>query len=68
MASFNRVILLGNMTRDPELKYISSGTAVTEIGLAINDRRKGPNGDWIEETTFVDVTLWGRTAESPANT
>jgi single-strand DNA-binding protein len=63
MASFNRVILLGNVTRDPELRYIPSGTAVTEIGLAVNDRRKGPNGDWIEETTFVDVTLWGRTAE-----
>jgi single-strand DNA-binding protein len=63
MASFNRVILLGNVTRDPELRYIPSGTAVTEIGLAVNDRRKGPAGDWIEETTFVDVTLWGRTAE-----
>jgi single-strand DNA-binding protein len=63
MASFNRVILLGNVTRDPELRYIASGTAVTEIGLAVNDRRKGPNGDWIEETTFVDVTLWARTAE-----
>ena len=63
MASFNRVVLLGNLTRDPELRYIPSGTAVTDIGLAINDRRKGPNGDWIEETTFVDVTLWGRTAE-----
>jgi single-strand DNA-binding protein len=63
MASFNRVILLGNMTRDPELRYIPSGTAVTEIGLAVNDRRKGANGEWIEETTFVDVTLWGRTAE-----
>jgi single-strand DNA-binding protein len=63
MASFNRVILVGNLTRDPELKYIPSGTAVAEIGLAVNDRRKGPNGDWIEETTFVDVTLWARTAE-----
>ena len=63
MASFNRVVLLGNLTRDPELRYIPSGTAVTDIGLAINDRRKGPNGDWVEETTFVDVTLWGRTAE-----
>lgn len=63
MASFNRVVLVGNLTRDPELRYIPSGTAVTEIGLAINDRRKGPNGDWIEETTFVDVTLWARTAE-----
>jgi len=63
MASFNRVILVGNLTRDPELRYIPSGTAVTEIGLAVNDRRKGPNGEWIEETTFVDVTLWARTAE-----
>lgn len=63
MASFNRVILVGNLTRDPELRYIPSGTAVTEVGLAINNRRKGANGEWIEETTFVDVTLWGRTAE-----
>ena len=63
MASFNRVILLGNLTRDPELRYIPSGMAVTDIRLAINDRRKGQNGEWIEETTFVDVTLWGRQAE-----
>ncbi|MBL6713106.1 MAG: single-stranded DNA-binding protein [Pirellulales bacterium] len=63
MASFNRVILLGNVTRDPELRYISSGTAVTDVGLAVNDRRKNASGEWVEETTFVDVTLWGRTAE-----
>jgi single-strand DNA-binding protein len=63
MANFNRVILMGNVTRDPELRYISSGTAVTDIGLAINDRRKNASGEWVEETTFVDVTLWGRTAE-----
>ncbi len=63
MASFNRVILLGNLTRDPELRYTPSGTAVTEIGLAVNDRRKGANGEWVDETTFVDITLWGRTAE-----
>ena len=63
MASYNRVILLGNITRDIELKYIQSGTAVTEIGMAVNDRRKSPSGEWIDETTFVDVTLWGRTAE-----
>ena len=63
MASFNKVVLLGNVTRDPELRYISSGTAVTEIGLAVNDRRKTASGEWVEETTFVDVTLWGRTAE-----
>lgn len=63
MASFNRVILVGNLTRDPELRYTQSGMAVTDIGLAVNDRRKGDNGEWIEETTFVDVTLWQRNAE-----
>jgi single-strand DNA-binding protein len=63
MASFNRVILVGNLTRDPELRYIPSGMAVTEVGLAVNDRRKNANGEWVEETTFVDVTLWGRQAE-----
>jgi single-strand DNA-binding protein len=62
MASFNRVILVGNLTRDPELRYIPSGTAVSDIGLAVNDRIK--RGDqWVDETTFVDITLWGRTAE-----
>jgi single-strand DNA-binding protein len=63
MASFNRVILVGNLTRDIELKYTPGGTAVTEIGMAVNDRRKNANGEWVDETTFVDVTLWGRTAE-----
>ena len=63
MASFNRVILVGNLTRDPELRYTPGGTAVTDIGLAVNDRRKNAQGEWVEETTFVDVTLWGRTAE-----
>lgn len=64
MANFNRVILIGNVTRDIEVKYLQSGTAVTEMGLAVNDRRKNQQtGEWIEETTFVDVTLWGRTAE-----
>lgn len=63
MASFNRVILLGNLTRDPELRYLQSGMAVTDIGLAMNEKRKNANGEWIEETVFVDVTLWGRTAE-----
>src|SRR4051794_40300845 len=63
MASFNRVILLGNLTRDIEVRYLQSGMAVTEIGLAVNDRRKNQTGEWVEETTFVDITLWGRTAE-----
>lgn len=63
MASFNRVILMGNITRDFEVKYLPSGMAVTELGLAVNDRRKNQQGEWVEETTFVDITLWGRTAE-----
>ncbi len=62
MASYNRVVLVGNLTRDPELRYIPSGTAVSEVGLAVNDRVKR-DGQWVEETTFVDVTLWARTAE-----
>ncbi len=63
MASYNRVILLGNLTRDPELRYIPSGMAVADVGLAVNEKRKNANGDWVEEVTFVDVTVWGRTAE-----
>ncbi|NBV47093.1 MAG: single-stranded DNA-binding protein [Planctomycetia bacterium] len=54
---------MGNVTRDPELRYIASGKAVTDIGLAVNERRKLPSGEWGEETTFVDVTLWDRNAE-----
>ena len=63
MASLNKVMLIGNLTRDPEIRYTPKGQAVTDIGLAVNDRRKNAAGEWIEETTFVDVTLWGRTAE-----
>ena len=64
MASFNKVILLGNLTRDPQVRYTPSGTAVAEIGLAVNrywfDKQTNSRR---EETTFVDVTLWGREAE-----
>lgn len=64
MASFNKVILVGNLTRDPEVRYTTGGTAVAEIGLAVNrswtDRSSNERK---EETTFIDVTLWGRTAE-----
>ena len=63
MASYNRVVLVGNLTRDIELKYTPSGLAVTDIGLAVNDRRKTQTGEWVDETTFVDITLWGRQAE-----
>lgn len=64
MASFNKVILLGNLTRDPQVKYTPAGTALAELGLAVNrtwyDKQSNSRR---EETTFVDVTLWGRDAE-----
>ena len=63
MPSFNRVILMGNLTRDIELRYLPSQMAVADVTLAVNDRRKNANGEWIEEVSFVDVTVWGRTAE-----
>lgn len=62
-ASFNKVLLLGNVTRDPEVKYTPKGTAVCQIGLAMSHVWKAENGEKREETTFVDVELWGRTAE-----
>ncbi len=63
MASFNRVVLMGNVTRDVEVRYLPSGAAVCELTLAVNDRRKNPQGNWVNEASFFDVTLWNRTAE-----
>ena len=63
MASYNKVMLLGNLTRDPEVKYTPKGTAVTELGLAVNRTYTTDNGEKREETTFVDITMWGRQAE-----
>ena len=64
MASFNKVILVGNVTRDLELRYTAGGTAVTEVSLAINRQwTDRSTNERKEETTFVEVTLWGRTAE-----
>ena len=63
MASFNQVTIAGNVTRNPEVKYLQSGKAVCELGIAINESRKGQDGGRIDETVFVDVTLWERTAE-----
>ncbi len=63
MAAFNRVILVGNITREIDLRSTPGGTAVTDIGLAVNERRKNQAGEWVEDTQFIDVTLWGRTAE-----
>ncbi|NIP93306.1 MAG: single-stranded DNA-binding protein [Akkermansiaceae bacterium] len=63
MANLNKVMLIGNLTRDPELRYTPKGTAVAEIGMAINRVRTNDQGQRQEDTTFVDVTLWGRQAE-----
>ena len=64
MASFNRVVLVGNLTRDPEVRYTPSQTAVTDIGLAVNRQwfDKATNSRK-EDVSFIDVTLWGRQAE-----
>src|SRR5260370_39665415 len=63
MANFNKVILIGNLTRDPELRYTPKGTAIAKIGLAINRSWKTETGETKEEVTFVDVDSFGRTAE-----
>lgn len=63
MASVNKVILIGNLTRDPELRYTPKGSAVAEVGLACNRRYKVDN-DLREEVTYVDVTFWGNQAET----
>src|SRR2546427_6655726 len=63
MANFNKVILAGNLTRDPELRYTPKGTAIAKIGLAINRTWKNETGETKEEVTFVDVDAFGRTAE-----
>ena len=64
MASFNRVMLMGNLTRNPELKYTPSGSAVADLGLAVNESFKNKAGETVEQTCFVDVVVWGRQAET----
>jgi len=63
MANVNKVILIGNVTRDPEVKFTPKGSAVTDVSLAINRNYTLDNGEKREETTYVDVELWGRLAE-----
>ena len=63
MASYNKVFLLGNLTRDPEVRYTPKGSAVADLGIAVNRQYTLDNGEKREEVTFVDVTLWGRQAE-----
>ncbi|MBL6754877.1 MAG: single-stranded DNA-binding protein [Planctomycetes bacterium] len=65
MASFNKVILMGNLTRDPELRYTASNMAICKVGMAVNRRVKDQQTDqWREEPTFVDVTIFGKRAEA----
>jgi len=63
MANFNKVILAGNLTRDPELRYTPKGTAIAKFGLAVNRRWKAETGETKEEVTFVDVEAWNKQAE-----
>ena len=64
MASYNKVILIGNLTRDPELRYSAKGTAIAKIGIAVNRRWRNEAGEWQEEVTYVDVDAFGRSAET----
>jgi single-strand DNA-binding protein len=66
MANFNKVILVGNLTRDPELRYTPKGMAIAKVGLAINRNWTSEGGEKKEEVTFVDVDIFGRTAENVA--
>lgn len=63
MPNLNKIQLMGNITRDPEVRYTPKGTAVTDISLAVNRSFSGDDGERREETTFVDITFWGRQAE-----
>ena len=66
-ASLNRIILIGNLTADPELRYTSSGTARTRFSIAVNRQYKNASGQLQEETTFVPIVTWGSQAENCAN-
>jgi len=64
MAQLNKVFLMGNLTRDPELRRLTNGTAVTDLGLALNRTYTGKDGEKREEVVFIDVTVWDRQAET----
>lgn len=64
MSSVNRVFLLGNLTREPDLRHTQSGMSVTDLGLAVNERYRNKAGEDVETTCFVDVVAWGRQAEA----
>lgn len=64
MANLNKVMLIGNLTRDPEVRHTPKGSAVADLALAVNRRVQDGNGGWKDEVTFVDVTVWGNSAEN----
>ena len=64
MTGFNRVVLLGNVTRDPDIRKTASGIAVGDIGIATNEVYRNKDGEKVEKTCFVDVVVWGRQAET----
>ncbi len=66
MANINRVVLVGNLTRDPELRTTPSGTSVCKLRVAVNTRQKDSSGNWGDKPNYFDVTVWGNQAESCA--
>lgn len=64
MSSYNKVILMGNLTRKPEVRFTQSGTAICKFGLAVNRRFKDQSGEWKEEATFIDITFFGKRGEA----
>ena len=63
MVSINRVVLVGNLTKDPELRHTPSGTAVCNLRLAVNTRRKDETGQWVDKPNYFDITVWGNQGE-----
>lgn len=64
MSSYNKVILMGNLTRKPEVRFTPGGMAICKVGMAVNRRFKDQTGNWKEEPTFVDVTIFGKRGEA----
>ena len=63
MVSINRVVLVGNLSKDPELRHTPSGTAVCNLRLAVNTRRKDETGQWVDKPNYFDITVWGNQGE-----
>ena len=66
-SNVNVVVITGNLTRDPELRHLGSGTAVCKLRVAVNSRRKDQSGNWVDKPTYFDVTVWGAQGENCAN-